>query len=69
MDKTTKKNISNVETLINLKVAKCCGTCTHSNYSTRTLNSHCLKHPKIDDILDNYHETNICDDYSDNRMS
>jgi len=42
-----------------IRNAKCCGTCKHGHYSTSTLSSWCEKHKQGDDYL----ETNICDDY------
>ena len=43
--------------------AKCCDTCKHSEYSTRSLSSLCKKH--LEKSRDNYQSYCICDDFEE----
>jgi len=45
---------------INYRMAQCCESCKHYQYSTRSLSSWCNKHVISDD---DWEETGICDDW------
>ena len=49
----------------NYKEAKCCDTCKHSEYSTRSLSSWCKKYPELDG--DGFHAYRICDDFEERK--